>query len=671
MTQRGRLDRLRSRVVLAVVVVGALATLSVGGLVAGIGALGGLVAVVGRLLPVAKGSWRVVNIAVLVGCGLVALVSDFKVEAGLALVAWLQVHRGCTGRAPADDRVAILLALLQLLVACIQSISGWLAPLFIAFATLVPMAMVLVHLVESAPEAYDPTAGPPPGLGGLWAIGPVTAALTIVLFFGLPRLEAGGIGGQGDEVGLGDQVELGDVGTLKDNPSLALRATVRDANGNLQTGPFYFRGTVFDHFARNRWTSTLTGKARRAAVGRLDHPEVLVQEIVLEPLKDGVLVGLPGVVRLEFGDGRRVLRDLNGVWRRTGKPSRQAYTVWSVPPSVADRPDPMRQAASRSEQATLRGSAWTSLPPDLDPRIAELALQIVTEAGVEGDPKAEARALERWLRSEFEYTLVPDPDLGDQPLSGFLFDTRRGHCEYFASALAVMLRTRGIPARLVGGFYGGEPNPFADWVLIRQSDAHAWVEAWLSDAGWEQLDATPASAAPATPPLLAALWDVASARWQTVILDYSLETQVEGLLDGFRWLRGIPPTGGTGAVAAVGIGIGGTIVGLLGLVVLFIALGLGFRVRWMSRRRGRVARELLAARALVDRRGWHIPTDLPPVAAADWLVEQAGAVAEPLRALAWMHYRVRYGGESDQDHAAPAREARRALKKALPGRRRG
>jgi len=671
-THRGRLDRLRIRVVTGVVVVGALSAATIGGVVALVSLLGGLTAVVGRALPPSKGSWKIANLAVFAGAVFGVLLSGYAVEVGAGLVAWLQFHRACTGRSTADDRVAILFALLQVLVACLQSISGLLAPLFLAFALLVPIALLLSHIVEAAPDALDPTMGRPPGLGGLWSIGPITAALTVFMFFSLPRLEAGGIGG--NRVGLDDdEVRIGNPGDLKDNPELALRAVVRRSDGTLLTGPFYFRGTAFDHFDGESWKSTLRGETERAAVGRMDHPEAIRQDITLEPLQRGVLVGIPGIVRIDYDGLGRPTRDLNAVWRQKGDSIRRAYTVWSVPTDVSDRPDPMRAAVSRTEAATLRAGVWTSLPESLDPRVADLAATVIEDAGAAGDPLGEARALESWLRSEFAYTLVPEPALGDQPLSRFLFDTRRGHCEYFATALAVTLRTRGIPSRVVGGFYGGEPNPFADWVLVRQSDAHAWVEAWIEGEGWVQFDATPAAAASEGPPLWLALIDVLSGRWQRLILDYSLESQIRGLLDIFSWVRGGRLPGGQGVVTAVGIGAGGTmllvVVGGIGL----IAFGLGLRGRFSRHPVGRVAKELRRARRSVDRKGWRIPPHLPPVAAARWLVERVGDLAEPLLALSWLHYKVRYSGDDSLDVASvkQARELRRQIQKGLPKRRRG
>src|SRR5207248_11138218 len=130
--------------------------------------------------------------------------------------------------------------------------------------------------------------------------------------------------------------------------------------------------------------------------------------------------------------------------------------------------------------------------PALEPRIAQLAEQITAASVNRYDKTA---ALEGYLRTKFGYTLqlstTPQPD----PLANFLFERKQGHCEYFASAMAVMLRTLRIPARVATGFRAGEFNDVSSQYLIRASDAHAWVEVYISGYGWVEFDTTPAGTA--------------------------------------------------------------------------------------------------------------------------------------------------------------------------------
>src|SRR5438067_7353869 len=107
----------------------------------------------------------------------------------------------------------------------------------------------------------------------------------------------------------------------------------------------------------------------------------------------------------------------------------------------------------------------------------------------------DAKQIQRHLKRDFSYTLeLPSHEVPD-PLANFLFVRRKGHCEYFASAMAVMLRTRGIPSRVVTGFQSGVMNPVNGWLILRASDAHSWVEAWVDGWGWMTFDPTPASTA--------------------------------------------------------------------------------------------------------------------------------------------------------------------------------
>src|SRR6266567_1874550 len=120
--------------------------------------------------------------------------------------------------------------------------------------------------------------------------------------------------------------------------------------------------------------------------------------------------------------------------------------------------------------------------PELDPRIPELTSQITKNAPT---PFDKAVAIENYLRTRFTYTLKLTGRPGDHPLAHFLFETRAGHCEYFASAMAIMLRTLGIPTREVNGFLPGEYNDLGGDYIVRASDAHSWVEVYFPGNGWQ------------------------------------------------------------------------------------------------------------------------------------------------------------------------------------------
>jgi protein-glutamine gamma-glutamyltransferase len=130
------------------------------------------------------------------------------------------------------------------------------------------------------------------------------------------------------------------------------------------------------------------------------------------------------------------------------------------------------------------------LPPNLDPRIAELAKKI---SGNANNPYEQSLAMEKYLQTNFTYTLNIQGKPGVDPLTYFLFESRAGFCEYFATAMAVMLRTQGIPSREVNGFLPGEYNDVAGDYIVRASDAHSWVEAYFPGVGWLTFDPTPPS----------------------------------------------------------------------------------------------------------------------------------------------------------------------------------
>jgi len=129
------------------------------------------------------------------------------------------------------------------------------------------------------------------------------------------------------------------------------------------------------------------------------------------------------------------------------------------------------------------------LPADTNPKTHGFALELRKK--FPDDRNLVADVLTRFRNENFVYTLSP-PLLGEHPVDEFLFETRRGFCEHYASAFTVLMRAAGIPARVVTGYLGGEVNPVGEYILVRQADAHAWVEIWLESTGWVRVDPTAA-----------------------------------------------------------------------------------------------------------------------------------------------------------------------------------
>jgi hypothetical protein len=155
-----------------------------------------------------------------------------------------------------------------------------------------------------------------------------------------------------------------------------------------------------------------------------------------------------------------------------------------------------------------------------------------------GSAAERAYRLERHFIQSYSYTLDFRGRSNENPIEEFLFRYRTGQCEYFASSMVLMLRSQGIPARLVTGFLGGEYNPFEGYYIVRDSNAHAWVEAYLPDAGWRTFDPTPPAGRPATGKegswlLAQQAWDYLLFRWDRYVLTFGLYDQLR-LFAGLR-----------------------------------------------------------------------------------------------------------------------------------------
>jgi hypothetical protein len=194
--------------------------------------------------------------------------------------------------------------------------------------------------------------------------------------------------------------------------------------------------------------------------------------------------------------------------------------------SVLPQPRPVRARTAGSVYPQEVLDTYLQLPPALDQRIPELARKIAASSD---NPFDKAVAMESYLRDNFTYTLNLRSKPGDDPLAHFLFETRAGHCEYFASAMAIMLRTLGIPSREVNGFLPGEYNDVAGDYIVRASDAHSWVEAYFPGSGWVTFDPTPPGAGDATGLFsrLALYVDWFQLNWNEWVINYDFSHQIQ------------------------------------------------------------------------------------------------------------------------------------------------
>jgi transglutaminase-like putative cysteine protease len=218
---------------------------------------------------------------------------------------------------------------------------------------------------------------------------------------------------------------------------------------------------------------------------------------------------------------------------------------------------------------------YLQLPENLDPRVRALAQRVL---GDERRPRQAAAALQRHLQRSYSYTLELAGDVND-PLTDFLFVRKAGHCEHFATALTVLLRTQGIPARVTAGFFGGER--IGDRYILRAGDAHAWTQVFVPGTGWVTFDATPEAGRGSRPqPFLAWLadrYEQLEAWWNAQVVDYSFQTQVDIARALVR-----PPQGSNERVSLPQLPSGGAIAAAVGTAIAVYVL-----VQRLGRRLGK------------------------------------------------------------------------------------
>ena len=321
--------------------------------------------------------------------------------------------------------------------------------------------------------------------------------LALPLFLVAPRSGAAAIlrGGTGlsNFVGFSETVNLGEIGTLKRDNAVVMHVRVDAPTGGK---PLRWRGVALDEYTGRGWRKSPTArrteqKTSERGLFQLGTTESLnrltAQTVFLEPIESPVLFAATRPIALQ-GDFAVVRVDAEGsIQTRKLGFDRLMYKA------LSDMTEPDVALLQRDRQPYPASfERYLLLPDSLDPRIEGRANAMVVNAHARNRYDA-ARAIETQLQQDYGYSMEMKAS-GEDPLADFLFNVQSGHCEYFSTAMTVMLRTQGIAARVVNGFLPGEYNEAADAYMVRQSDAHSWVEVYFPESrSWVTFDPTPAA----------------------------------------------------------------------------------------------------------------------------------------------------------------------------------
>ncbi len=506
----------------------------------GAGLLWRLLQVLGYLrwtIPTRWISWATFGYILLYPIDYLYLSDQDFVRATVHLVFYLAVVKILTVSSERDYLYLKVLAFLELLAAAVVSVS---LNFFIWLAVFLLFSIATFATSEVRKSAAGERLVVRSALHGFgWRLTGATLCvafgvllLAVALFFVLPRTTRAALQAWVDPryhlSGFSNQVVLGQIGEirLRREPVMHVRVEGNDSIEGIK-----WRGAALIQFNGRAWQTRVTDRSRipRAnGVAQLADSSQLrrkgrriAYEVQLRPTgTDTVFVaGVPEF--LEFG--ARVFRTGTASLFSADIPSR--VIRYSARSFVKDDEAP-GDAPGPDDKLYLQ-------LPSLDPRIRALAHEWAAAVGSADEgatDEVRARELDRRLRTSYKYSVdLLEREVSD-PLAYFLFDRGKGHCEYFASALAVMLRVEGIPSRVITGFQTGEMNPVSGLYVVRASDAHSWVEAFIEGKGWVTLDPTPA--ANQTDEIATLMnkasqyFDALETFWQDWVLAYDIDQQV-------------------------------------------------------------------------------------------------------------------------------------------------
>ena len=611
----------------------------------------------------------------------------------IEFAAALQIIRLASRKGAAHDQQVIVLALLHLIAGTVLGGGLGYGLCFLGVLVVAPGALVLSHLRREVEGNYrqgarDRTGLPvdvPRILRSRRVVGrsflAVTCLLSIpifvftaLLFVLFPRVGLSLLlmnrTHAGRMIGFSGHVDLGEVGVLRSDPALAMRIEIPGlADPPRQRETLHLRGTALDAYDGRAWSQTDTRKLPAPGdpadgVISVELPDAHRElerpwRIDLEPIDPPVIFLPEGATALRIKSRGQLGQEAPGTLRGAEGELRYQpiddrglkYEIFAPSPTSPEARQPSFHRLSASERPR-----YLALPAGLPARIRGLAEEW-TRGRTTADEKAVAITAHLQSR-EYHYDLGSPSGRSKQPLDDFLFESKRGHCEFYSTALAVMLRTVGVPTRNVTGFIGGSYNRFGKFYAVRQGDAHSWVEVYLDDVGWKTFDPTPpGDAAPKSE--LAGVWaslrdflEATSQRWERHVVGYDLNQQVSlwqtltnrrgGSLLARKW-----PRPGYGGLIALGITAAGA-------VALYVFLRRQRRQRIDVARRDdpRSLSAVLATElyerldAAMSAKGIGRAPSVPPLKHAEALNALGHPLADEILELTDVYLRARFGGEA-------------------------
>ena len=460
---------------------------------------------------------RALGIAYVVFYGFdAALISRSAIAASTHLVLFIAVYQPIESMYRRNDAQRLLTTTLLFIASLATATHISIIPFVIVFAFLLFRQLIHLSHTESVAVAQTRAVEPPSVRAAVFYV-TGTTLLGALLFPLLPRVRNPLVPGMASALdaastGLSDTIDLNKDRTITPNATVVSRVWL-DPEAVPFFAPLRLRGTIYDRFRKNQWLQgrrdfvplEMQNGATRIARPSGFNRRASVQQRIIVGSRLFLPAGSYEVIGLPIFEGPT--RDIFSVWNRRDLVSYDVRLARSIVPLRPNTP------------------AVTNYP--VTPPVAELARKII---GTETDPMKQAALIESYMSTRFTY--VPDPAAIGHPITvdEFLLHERRGHCEYFAAGMVALMSALDLPARIVGGFYGGEFNPLGGYFVIRRADAHAWVEVWTGDR-WETFDPTPAALRPgsATSGLRAyasAVSDSVNYFWDRYILTFGLGDQL-------------------------------------------------------------------------------------------------------------------------------------------------